>query len=85
MLCVRGGDVVEVWRDAPVSWLRERASQWALMRPKCARGADGCPLRTCTNDAVAVLRSMMTHITPLTRRMMGAGAPLEDAPKPETA
>jgi hypothetical protein len=32
-----------------------------------------------------VLRGMMTHITPLTRRMMGAGAPLEDAPKPETA
>jgi hypothetical protein len=39
------------------------------------------PLR----DAVAVLRGMMTHITPSTRRMLDAGAPPEDAPKPETA
>jgi hypothetical protein len=37
------------------------------------------------DDAVAVLRSMMTHITPSTRRMLGAEAPPEDAPSPETA
>jgi hypothetical protein len=37
------------------------------------------------DDAVAVLRSVMTHITPSTRRMLGAEAPPEDAPSPETA